>query len=200
MNTLHHNLRLKRTPVLMHGSNAFAGGARVAARRTLTSGIAGSSPVASTMKHATAAVGVVVMPAHPCGEQQRYAWVWQNGNALVLHSSNGGSIPSTQTNRMRSAASESRQLLHAGGAHEDVRLSHKQMAVGANPIAGTKLRRRMVLVQLCQHGLKDGLSVSTGAYAGSSPAAGAKDQMRSRIQSSRIRLCASNSIGRVPCL
>lgn len=184
MNAFRHNhLRLKRTPVLTHGSNALAGGVRVAARRTLNSGCTGSSPVASTMNYATASVGVVVMPAHPCGEQRVYACRLSSEVEQRTYTPRVvGSNPAVGTNRMRSAASKSRQLTHAGGAHKDVRLFHTQQRAGSNPVTGTTLRRRMAIVRACRRGLMDGHPVSTGIYAGSNPAAGAMD----RIQSSRI--------------
>ena len=173
MNSELHHLRSKPSPALTAPEQSCAGVAQLAEQPTLTRKAVGSLPIART-KYATAAVGVVVIPACPCGEQQVNTRVWQNGDALVLHSSNGGSIPSTRTNRMRSAASESRQPTHAGVM---VRLiSHKDLVMSSSLISGTKLRqrKRMDTLQLCQHGLMEGHSVSTGKNAGSSPAAGAK--------------------------
>lgn len=186
MNTLRQPYGpLKIGPALAAQERSHAGVAQSAEQPTLTRKAVGSLPIART-KHATSAVGVVVSHAHPCGEQQVTTRVWQKGDAPDLHSGNSGSNPFTRTNRMRSAASKSRQLSHAGVMVK--RVFHMDYAIGSSPIIGTKLRRRkrMDALLLCQHGLMDGHSVSTGAYAGSNPAAGAKTQMRSRIQSSRI--------------
>lgn len=186
MNTLHHNnLRLKRTPVLTHGSNAFAGGARVAARRTLNSGRAGSSPVASTMKHSTAAVGVVVSHAHPCGEQQATTRVWQKGDAPDLHSGNSGSNPFTRTNRMRSAASKSRQPSYAGVVQVVERMNHNHDVAGSIPAFGTEVRRRQTpSVYFAHLAQRIERHASNVTVEGSIPSVGAMENVR--IQSSRV--------------
>lgn len=196
MNTLRQPYGpLKIGPALAAREQSCAGVAQLAEQPTLTRKAVGSLPIART-KHATAAVGVVVMPAHPCGEQQAYACRLSSAVEQRVYAPRvGSSNLSADTNRMRSAASESRQL-HAGVMVKQV--FHMDYAIGSSPIIGTKLRRRkrMDTLRLCQHGLKDGHSVSTGAYAGSNPAAGAMDQMKNaRIQSSRIRLCAGRLNG-----
>lgn len=194
MNQLLPNLRSKRSPGGKLQERSYAGLGQRLGHPTLNRRNESSNLSACTMKHATAAVGVVVMPAHPCGEQQGY--VRRLSSAVEQRTYTPrviGSNPVAGTICMRSAASKSRQLSHAGGAHMDVRLFHTQQVIGSNPMVGTPPRRRMVLVRLCRRGLTEGHPVSTWIYAGSSPAAGAMENVR--IQSSRIRICAGRLNG-----
>lgn len=140
MNTPRHPYGpLKTGPALAAREPSCAGVAERLGARLLICDYVDSSSTARTTKNSTGVVGVVVMPAHPCGEQQSACGHSSEVERWLYTPLVGGSIPSARTNRMRSAASESRQL-HAGVMVK--RVFHMDYAIGSSPIIGTKLRRR----------------------------------------------------------
>lgn len=186
MNPLNNSLRMKRGPGGKLRELSHAGLGQRLGHPALNRRNNGSTPLACTMKHSTAAVGVVVMPAHPCGEQQAITRVWQKGDAPDLHSGNGGSTPSTRTNRMCSAASESRQLSHAGVVQVVERMNHNHDVAGSSPAFGTEVRRRQTLsVSFAHLAQRIERRASNSTAEGSIPSVGAMNNVR--IQSYRIR-------------
>ena len=149
--SLRTDLRLKRTPVLTHGSKFVAGGARPVEHLTLNQARVGSTPAARTvMNHwHHNVIGVVVRTAHPCGGQR----VCVCGRSSVVerrvYTPSQREFESLRPHQqMRSPAGEPREPKHGCAADEgrhwfhmpalgrfDSDRSHRQRRVASQPIS-----------------------------------------------------------------
>lgn len=136
MNTESYNLRLKRCPAGEPREQTFARVAQLAEQSALNRTVVGSKPSACTMDTVTSALGRVVRPAHPCGEQQvRMRGRGPKAGHLSYKQAHVGSSPTARTVRMRIGAS-----VEAGA--QGAQISHKDLAKSSSLFTGTKPRRR----------------------------------------------------------
>lgn len=142
MNLLNHNLRLKRCPAGEPRERSHAVVAQLAERSPLKRGVVGSFPTDCTMNRFTSTMGLVVRPAHPCGEQQGFARGRSSAAERVSYTHlRGSSSLSARTDDMPGAALIARQLTHAGVAQMAEYLFHTQRVAGSRPATGTTPRR-----------------------------------------------------------